>query len=120
MCVGGLLALLPQAPSSRCLLNIQMRYFDYDEQACLDSNPGRLFSFYSKLSQLETVGGSLLLNFQLNFADLAGKVVLIENTASLWGTTVRDFTQMNQLSEKYGDKLVSKLMHGYGLVYFVA
>ena len=29
-----------------------------------------------------------------------GKVVLIENTASLWGTTVRDFTQMNELCDK--------------------
>ena len=28
------------------------------------------------------------------------KVVLVENTASLWGTTVRDFTQMNELCEK--------------------
>merc|ERR1712020_107630 len=34
-----------------------------------------------------------------------GKVVLIENTASLWGTTVRDFTQMNELCEKFSDKL---------------
>jgi glutathione peroxidase-family protein len=45
----------------------------------------------------------------MNFSELAGKVVLVENTASLWGTTVRDFTQMNELSEKYGDKLVSEL-----------
>jgi len=34
-----------------------------------------------------------------------GKVVLIENTAALWGTTTRDFLQMNQLIEKFGDKL---------------
>jgi len=34
-----------------------------------------------------------------------GKVVLVENTASLWGTTVRDFTQMNELCEKFSDKL---------------
>jgi len=34
-----------------------------------------------------------------------GKVVLIENTATLWGTTVRDFTQMNEICEKYGDKV---------------
>jgi len=43
---------------------------------------------------------------EFNFSDLKGKVVLIENTASLWGTTVRDFTQMNELCQKYGDKLV--------------
>ena len=44
--------------------------------------------------------------FQFKFSDLKDKVVLIENTASLWGTTVRDFTQMNELSEKFGDQLV--------------
>ena len=46
-------------------------------------------------------------NFQMSFSELKGKIVLIENTASLWGTTVRDFTQLNDLCEKYGDKLVS-------------
>nr|ALS05140.1 selenium-dependent glutathione peroxidase [Paracalanus parvus]ALS05147.1 selenium-dependent glutathione peroxidase [Paracalanus parvus] len=34
-----------------------------------------------------------------------GKVVLVENTASLCGTTVRDFTQMNELCEKFSGKL---------------
>lgn len=43
---------------------------------------------------------------EFNFDALKGKVVLVENTASLWGTTIRDFTQMNALCEKYGDKLV--------------
>ena len=43
----------------------------------------------------------------MSFSELKGKIVLIENTASLWGTTVRDFTQLNDLCEKYGDKLVS-------------
>ena len=43
---------------------------------------------------------------EFKFSDLKGKVVLVENTATLWGTTVRDFTQMNELCEKYGDKLV--------------
>ncbi len=31
---------------------------------------------------------------QVNFSKYKGKVVLIQNTASLWGTTVRDFTQV--------------------------
>ena len=44
--------------------------------------------------------------FQFKFSELKDKIVLIENTASLWGTTVRDFTQMNELSEKFGDQLV--------------
>lgn len=34
-----------------------------------------------------------------------GKVVLIENTASLWGTTTQDFVQMNELIDKFGDSL---------------
>jgi len=42
---------------------------------------------------------------EVEFSSLKGKVVLIENTASLWGTTTRDFLQMNELCEKYGDKL---------------
>merc|ERR1711892_141924 len=37
-------------------------------------------------------------------ADYKGKVVLVENTASLRGTTVRDFTQMNELCEKFPEK----------------
>ena len=36
----------------------------------------------------------------VSMADYKGKVVLVENTATLWGTTVRDFTQMNELCEK--------------------
>ena len=46
------------------------------------------------------------LSLQFNFSELENKVVLIENTASLWGTTTRDFTQMNELCEKYGESLV--------------
>jgi len=48
----------------------------------------------------------LLDGSEFNFSSLKGKVVLVENTASLWGTTTRDFKQMNELCEKYGDKLV--------------
>jgi len=42
----------------------------------------------------------------VSMSEYKGKVVLVMNTASLWGTTVRDFTQMNQLLEKYPEKLV--------------
>jgi glutathione peroxidase len=31
---------------------------------------------------------------EIDFSKYKGKVVLIQNTASLWGTTVRDFTQV--------------------------
>ena len=41
------------------------------------------------------IGGEVI-----SMSDYKGKVVLIENTASLWGTTVRDFMQMNELCEK--------------------
>ena len=49
-----------------------------------------------------------------------GKVVLIENTASLWGTTVRDFTQMNELCDKvplWTYFLVSKTYHVDLIIY---
>ena len=42
----------------------------------------------------------------VKFSAFKGKVVLVENVASLWGTTVRDYTQMNELVAKYSDKLV--------------
>ena len=40
----------------------------------------------------------------VSMEEYKGKVVLVENTASLWGTTVRDFTQMNELCEKVKKK----------------
>uniref|UniRef100_A0A3Q2VHE3 Glutathione peroxidase n=1 Tax=Haplochromis burtoni TaxID=8153 RepID=A0A3Q2VHE3_HAPBU len=45
----------------------------------------------------------LLTGETFNFSSLKGKVVLIENVASL-GTTVRDYTQMNELHERYASK----------------
>lgn len=41
---------------------------------------------------------------EFKFSSLQGKVVLIENVASLWGTTTRDYTQMNELHERFSDK----------------
>lgn len=43
----------------------------------------------------------LLTGQAFNFSSLQGKVVLIENVASLWGTTTRDYTQMNELHDRY-------------------
>ena len=37
---------------------------------------------------------------EVNFSKYKGKVVLIQNTASLWGTTVRDFTQVTVNSKE--------------------
>ena len=42
----------------------------------------------------------------VDFSRYRGKVVLVENVASMWGTTTRDFTQMNELVSKFVDKLV--------------
>ena len=42
-----------------------------------------------------------------------GKVVLVENTASLWGTTTRDFTQMNELCEKVTFGFIDNQMTTY-------
>lgn len=46
----------------------------------------------------------LLSGQSLSFSSLKGKVVLIENVASLWGTTTRDYTQMNELHSRYSAK----------------
>ena len=46
----------------------------------------------------------LLSGEMFSFSALKGKVVLIENVASLWGTTIRDYTQMNELHSRYSDK----------------
>lgn len=42
----------------------------------------------------------------VDFNVLRGRVVLIENVASLWGTTTRDFGELNQLQSKYPHRLV--------------
>ena len=36
----------------------------------------------------------------VSMEEFKGKVVLVQNTATLWGTTTRDFTQMNELCAK--------------------
>ncbi len=50
------------------------------------------------------LSAKLLSGDLLNLSSLKGKVVLIENVASLWGTTVRDYTQMNELHSRYADQ----------------
>jgi len=45
----------------------------------------------------------------VSMSDYKGRVVLILNTATLWGTTTRDFTQMNELMDKYSSKGLSIL-----------
>lgn len=42
----------------------------------------------------------------VDFNVLRGRVVLIENVASLWGTTPRDYSELNQLQTKYPHRLV--------------
>lgn len=58
---------------------------------------GRVKKFYD-------VTAKLLSGEPFSFSALKGKVVLIENVASLWGTTTRDYTQMNELHSRYADK----------------
>lgn len=55
-------------------------------------------------SAFYNISAKLLTGETLDFSSLKGKVVLIENVASLWGTTTRDYTQMNELHEKYASK----------------
>ena len=42
---------------------------------------------------------------EVSMAKYKGKVVLIENTATSWDTTIRDFVQMNRLCSKFSDSL---------------
>lgn len=42
----------------------------------------------------------------VDFNVYRGRVVLIENVASLWGTTTRDYSQLNQLQSRYPHRLV--------------
>lgn len=42
----------------------------------------------------------------VDFNVYRGRVVLIENVASLWGTTTRDFSELNLLQSKYPHRLV--------------
>ena len=42
----------------------------------------------------------------VDFSKYSGKVVMVQNVATLWGTTVRDFEQMNSLNEKYEELVV--------------
>jgi len=61
-------------------------------------------SFYDlTASTLRDAEGS---SSQIKFSSFKGKVVLILNVASLWGTTTRDYLQMNELLERFGDRLV--------------
>lgn len=53
------------------------------------------------LKRFYDLTAKLLSGEPFNFSSLKGKVVLIENVASLWGTTVRDYTQMNELHSRY-------------------
>lgn len=72
------------------------------------------------------LSANLLSGGTLNFSSLRGKVVLIENVASLWGTTTRDYTQMNELHDRYaGQGLVilgvpcNQFGHQVGPSYFI-
>lgn len=40
----------------------------------------------------------------VSLGSLRGKVLLIENVASLWGTTTRDYTEMNDLQKRLGPR----------------
>lgn len=55
-------------------------------------------------TQFYDLKAKLLTGEAFEFSSLQGKVVLIENVASLWGTTSRDYTQMNELHDRYASQ----------------
>ena len=59
-----------------------------------------------KIQNFHEFGATTLKGQKIQFSSYKGKVVLVLNVASLWDTTVRDYTQMNDLVSRFGDKLV--------------
>uniref|UniRef100_A0AAZ3RBK1 Glutathione peroxidase n=2 Tax=Oncorhynchus TaxID=8016 RepID=A0AAZ3RBK1_ONCTS len=57
-----------------------------------------------KIKKFYDFSAKLLSGDLLHFSSLKDKVVLIENVASLCGTTTRDYTQMNELHSQYSEK----------------
>lgn len=60
----------------------------------MGSDTPNIFSFSA-----EALDGS-----KIDFDQYKGKVLLIENVASLWGTTIRDYHQLNELMDRYGER----------------
>lgn len=67
-------------------------------------SPGAEMTFIAKT--FYDLKATTLEGDSLDFNVFRGRVVLIENVASLWGTTVRDFNELNQLQSKYPHRLV--------------
>lgn len=67
-------------------------------------SPGAEMTFIAKT--FYDLRATTLEGDSLDFNVFRGRVVLIENVASLWGTTVRDFNELNQLQSKYPHRLV--------------
>jgi len=65
--------------------------------ASLIKNDSNINAFYDLSAK--TLSGT-----PFPFSKLKGKVTLIVNVASFWGTTVRDYHQLAQLHTKYQDK----------------
>lgn len=67
-------------------------------------SPGAEMTFIAKT--FYDLRATTLEGDSLDFNVFRGRVVLIENVASLWGTTIRDFSELNQLQSKYPHRLV--------------
>lgn len=67
-------------------------------------SPGAEMTFIAKT--FYDLRATTLEGDSLDFNVFRGRVVLIENVASLWGTTVRDFNELNQLQSKFPHRLV--------------
>merc|ERR1711907_678186 len=59
----------------------------------------------ARMSTLHEFSATTLAGEDKSLGDYKGKPVLVLNVASLCGTTVKDFNDMNALADQFGDKL---------------
>ena len=52
---------------------------------------------------LHTFSATKLDDSVVSLSDFSGRVVVVVNTATMWGTTTRDFRHMNELCQKVGN-----------------
>lgn len=64
----------------------------------------RIMTFIAKM--FYDLRATTLEGDSIDFNVYRGRVVLIENVASLWGTTTRDYSQLNQLQSRYPHRFV--------------
>lgn len=103
-CALLLLHALPWSIISYYAPPLRIKFLSKTRRATLQTACWAWLNMAGTVKRFYDLSAKLLSGELLNFAALKGKVVLIENVASLWGTTVRDYTQMNELHSRYAQQ----------------